>query len=277
MLGAFIEDAVAEAALLSGRTPRSLFPATVAYVLWSWQSRGTPLERSRIFCRALVEEFIHLGMGAYARGSKATHRATLTLLVDTLNPTEHTRARLPIPRSTPTAPYTEAEVAKLYSWATSQGTVRRQQDALALLVLGLGAGLATRELLAVRVSDVDTREAQAFVVVWEGRPRTVPISPSWRRPLRRIIGELDPADWAFRPGRSGANSGQVSDFLQRARTTLDVRPSRMRATWLLEHLDAGTAPHELLRISGLQNLAALDKIEAARARPRRQSPRREHR
>ena len=36
----------------------------------------------------------------------------------------------------------------------------------------------------------------------------------------------------------------------------------MRTTWLLEHLDAGTPPKELLRISGLKNFAALDKIAA---------------
>lgn len=260
VIGGFVSDAVAETSLASGRSERSLYPATVAFVLWCWQSRGTPLERRRIFRRATVEEFIHLGMLGNTTGSRATHRATLWLMVDTLNPTEMMRSRRPIPRSAPTKPYASQEVAALYSWATSQGMPRRRRDAIALLALGLGAGLATREILGVRVSDLDALNAGIHVIVWEGRPRVVPVLATWQRPLHRILDDLDPNDWLFRSGRASATSGQISDFLLRARTELDVRPSRMRTTWLLEHLSMGTPPQELLRVSGLKNLAALDKI-----------------
>jgi integrase len=255
VIGTFITDAVTETATASGRPERSLYPAAVAFVLWCWQSRGTPLERHRIFRRATVEEFIHLAMTRFTNGSRATHRATLWLMVETLNPAEMTRSHRPIPRSAPTKPYSPQEVAALHSWATAQGTERRRQDAIALLTLGLGAGLATREILGVRVADLDFQ-----VIVWEGRPRLVPLLPGWQRPLRRTLAQLEPNDWLFRPGRASATSGQITDFLLRARTELDVRPSRMRTTWLLEHLTAGTPPQELLRISGLKNLAALDKI-----------------
>ena len=261
-IGEFVTDAVDDTASISGRDKRSLYPATVAFVLWCWQSRGTPLERPRIFRRAIVEEFVHLGMTAYTRGSRATHRATLSLMVEALNPSEAVRVRRAIPRSAPTRPYTRDEVAALHSWAAAQGTPRRHRDAIALLALGLGAGLATREILGARVTDLDTRDDQMHVIVWESRPRVVPIRPDWQRPLRRIIGDLDPASLIFRPGRTGASPGQITDFLLRSRTELDVRPSRMRTTWLLEHLQAGTPPRELLRISGLKNLAALDKIAA---------------
>ena len=260
LIGAFVSDAVADTSLESGRSERSLYPAAVAFVLWCWQSRGTPLERRRIFRRATVEEFIHLGMSGYTAGSRATHRAALWLMVETLNPAELTRNHRPIPRSAPTKPYSPQEVAALYSWATAQGTPRRQRDAIALLALGLGAGLATRELLGVRVADLDTRNDDVQVIVWEGRPRVVPVRTAWQRPLRRILADLNPNDWLFRCGRASASSGQITDFLLRARTELDVRPSRMRTTWLLEHLALGTPPQELLRISGLKNLAALDKI-----------------
>ena len=265
IIGPFIEDAVAEAAAATGRTPRSLFPAAVAFVLWCWQSRGTPLERPRIFRRAVVEEFVQRGMGNYLRGSKATHRATLSLMVEALNPADGMRAHRPILRSAPTRPYTPGDIAALHSWARAQGTPRRQQDAIALLALGLGAGLATREILSMRTSDLDVRNEQVFVIVWESRPRLVPVNAVWRRPLLRIVGQLNRQDWLFRPGRTGIHPRQVGDFLQRARTTLDVRPSRMRATWLLDHFIAGTPPRELLRISGLKNLAALDKLVAQAA------------
>ncbi|TFD65484.1 hypothetical protein [Cryobacterium sp. Hh38] len=264
-IGPFIEAAVADAASATGRAPRTLFPATVAFVLWCWQTRGTPLERRRIFRRRVVEGFIHRGMGNYLSGSKATHRATLALMVESLNPADGVRERRPIPRSAPTKPYAPGEIAALHSWAQSQGTPRRQLDAIALMTLGLGAGLATRELLAVRTSDLELRDDHVLIIVWESRPRLVPVLPEWHKPLHRIINDLNPNDWFFCPGRTNVHPGQVTDFLQRARTTLDVRPSRMRATWLLGHLIAGTPPRELLRISGLKNLAALDQLIAQAA------------
>jgi integrase len=245
VIGEFITSAVADTTAATGREERSLYPAAVAFVLWCWQSRGTPLERKRIFRRATVEEFIHLAMTRYTKGSRATHRATLWLMIETLNPADLNRSRRPISRSAPTKPYSDPEVAALYSWATSQGTEHRRRDAIALLALGLGAGLASRELLGVRVQDLDTRTGRIQVIVWEGRPRVVPLHPD---------------DWLFRPGRLSASSGQVTDFLLRARTDLDVRPSRMRATWLVDQLLRGTPPQELLRIAGLKNLAALDKL-----------------
>lgn len=260
VIGDFIRNAVLDAVVRTGRPAADLYPAVVPFVLWCWQTRGTPLEVPRIFRWQVLEEFIHRGMTGYLSGSRATHRSTLTLVVEVLNPTDVRQHHRPIPRSKPTEPYTVAEVAALYSWATSQGTARRRQDALALLALGLGAGLATREILGVKAADIESSANRLLVMVWEGRPRVVPILDAWQPMMRRALNDAEPESWLFRPGRASATSGQITDFLLRARTDLDVRPARMRTTWLLEHLSTGTAPHELLRISGLKNLAALDKI-----------------
>jgi integrase len=282
IIGTFIDEAVAETAAATGRQERSLYPAVSVFVLWCWQSRGTPLERRRIFRKTTVEEFVHLAMTGYSAGSRSTHRATLWLMVETLNPADLNRNHRSLPRSAPTAPYTRAEIATLRSWSLAQATERRQHDATALLALGLGAGLAARELLGVRRSDITDDAAEKICVINEAtgeivdnvvddagrltvtvrgdRARNIPVLIEWAKPLRKILNDLNPDEWVFRPGRISATSGQVTDFLLRARTTLDIRPARMRTTWLLNHLHAGTPPHELLRISGLKNFAALDKI-----------------
>lgn len=257
-IGAFIDDAVAEAAKATGKDARLLYPAAVPFVLWCWRTRGTSLVRERIFRPQPVEEFVHLGMTGYLKGSRATHRAALRLMVEVLNPQAAHREGFPIPRSAPTEPYSQSEVAALHSWALTRSTPGRRRDAMVLLVLGLGAGMATRELLAVETGDLDLNSM--VVIVWGSRPRVVPISETWQVPLLRVADQLESPGWAFRPGRHGVNPRQVTDFLNRSHTRLDIRPSRMRATWLLAHLEAGTAPRELLRISGLRNLAALDRI-----------------
>lgn len=237
---------VGVAARKLGRDPRSLLPPAAAFALWAWQTRGVSPEASRMFRRRLVEEFVHLGMSDYTRGSRATYRSALLAIADAVTP-EYEKT-IPLPRSEPTPPYTASEVAALRSWAVRQGRAARRRDALVLLALGLGAGLATRELLAVRSTDFDWRDGILHVTVWDSRSRLVPVLPHWTAPLLDVLNEGELDRWAFRPGRQGVRAAQVTDFLHRGhQTELDVRPARMRTTWLLAHLGrhgaARAAPH----------------------------------
>lgn len=259
LLEPVVVAAVSKTARLTGRETRTLYPVATAFVLWAWQTKGVDLDVARMFRRRVVEEFVHRGMASHTRGSRATYRSMLIAMVDAVTPPSE--QPFPISRSEPTPPYAPSEVAALRSWAGSQGGSTRRQDASVLLALGFGAGLTTRELLALRVSDVDARRDGVHVLVWERRPRLVPILPAWETALREAVRDADPGDWLFRRGRTGVRPGQVTDFLHRGHTTeLDVRPARMRTTWMLTHLQSGTPPRELLRIAGLENLAALDRI-----------------
>jgi hypothetical protein len=258
-IGEFTRACVAETAAATERSERDLYAAATPYVLWCWQSRGIPLERGRIFRGSLIEEFIHLAETAYRKSSKATHRGVLWKMLEVINPAGTSRPHRPISRSAPQDPYLAHEIAALNSWAVTQGTARRRHDARALLALGLGAGLATREILEVRPLDI-RQENDHLLVSVAGRSREVPFLIEWAKTIADIVDDVEPLQWLFRPGRQNATAGQVTDFLLRARTHLDVRPSRMRTTWLLRHLDEGTPPTELLRISGLKTFAALDRI-----------------
>jgi integrase len=259
-IGPFVHAAVADAAGELSCSDRALYAATTPLVLWCWQSRGMPLQRSRIFRRSVIDEFAHRALPELARGSTATHRSTLWRMAEILNPDEGARPHYPIARSDPLAPYSAAEVASLHSWAGSQSTKHRIRDARALLMLGLGCGLATRELLAVEAGDITGRNGHIGVTVWAGRTRHVPLLEPWHHTMQALVVDRPTDEKLFRPGRTSTSSGQVTDFLTRSRTALDIRPSRMRTTWLLHHLEIGTPPQELLQISGLKNLAALDKI-----------------
>ena len=265
IIGGFVEAAVRDSASVSERDERDLFAAATPMVLWCWKARGTPLERPRIFRHSMIEQFIHLGMPGARPGSQSTLRSALWRMAEALNPADAHGAHRPIPRSAPTPPYTASEVAALHSWAKTQGTARRRIDALALVTLGLGAGLATRELLEVRTGDIGIQTNPggldaASIVVWRDRPRVVPVQPDWIRTLQLVLASRSGDVFVFCPGRENVTDGQVTNFLARSRTTLDVRPARMRTTWLVHHLTAGLPAEQLLRISGLQNYAALDKL-----------------
>lgn len=258
-LAPVVTAAVTKTAHRTGRETRSLYPVATAFVLWAWQTKGLELDVTRMFRRRVVEEYVHRGMASFTRGSRATYRSVLLTIVDAVTPPSE--APFPIPRSDPTPPYTAAEIAALRSWASAQGSTVRRRDAAVLLAMGFGAGLATRELLSVRTGDIDVRGDEVHILVWSGRPRLVPVLPAWQPGLRAVVTELGDNQWAFRIGRTGVRPAQVTDFLHRGHITeLGVRPARMRTTWLLGHLQAGTPPRDLLRIAGLEHLAALDRI-----------------
>lgn len=259
-IGDFVQSVVDDCEVMSDRDRKSLYAATTPFVLWCWQARGLPLDRLRMFRATVIDQFIHLGTPNYVQGSRATIRSTLWRILEIVNPAESVRFHRPIPRSASTAPYKASEVAELHSWALSQGTERRKRDAITLLALGLGGGLATREILATTKQDVAIHSELVQLMVRGTRDRVVPVLPRWQPPLRSLVDELSAEELLFRPGRVSAAPGQISDFLMRARTELDVRPSRMRATWLVHHLNTGTPSNELLQISGLLNFAAFDKL-----------------
>ena len=256
-----VVSAVTITATRTSRDPKSLYPFATALALWAWQTKGIELTAPKIFRKRVVEEFVHRGMNDYSRSSRATYRSVLMAIVDAVTPVSEQPFR--IPRSAPTRPYSDAEVAALRSWANHQGSPQRRLDASVLLALGFGAGLATRELLSVRCGDVHAVTGATNVTVWDGRPRTVPILTAWDGPIREAVAGRDADGWLFRPGRQGVRSAQVTDFLHRGQTTeLDVHPVRMRTTWILNHLRMGTPARDLLRIAGLENLAALDRLTA---------------
>lgn len=260
LLGPFVLDVVARCEGRIDRTPEALYAAVTPMAMWVHQVRGDVLTVERVFRGATIEEFVGRGMGQYLPRSRATMRSTLWRMLEVLAPAEATRARRPIRRAMPTPPYSSAEVTGLHSWALGQATEHRRLDALALLALGLGAGLSTKELLSTVARDVASTAGGQLVLEVDGRrARQVPVLDDWRGPLSRVLTQRSNG-YVFRPLRRDAAEGQVTDFLLRGRTDLDIRPARMRTTFLVHHLVAGTDPGRLLRISGLSTLASLDRL-----------------
>ncbi|MBH0009582.1 hypothetical protein [Salinibacterium sp. SWN1162] len=255
-LGPFITGAVSTVSE-SGRDLPGLYSAITPFVLWCWQSRGIDLRDDRIFRRNLADQFIHLATPSLSSASKATHRGALWRAIAILNPQDTSVSGATLPRSAPTIPYNNAEIAELRSWSAAQATESRRRDAGVLLALGLGAGLATREILEVAVSDISIRSQEIFVSVWSSRPRTVPVFPEWATSLQSLAEAARSRSWVFAPGRKSVSSDQVAEFLSRARSDLDIRAVRMRATWLRRHLSDGMSPIELMQISGIRTLAGL--------------------
>ena len=259
VIGPYARDVVARLRDGTRQDEDAIYAAVTPFLLWCWQTRALDLTDERVLRARNVNAFIASGMPHHLWSSRATIRSALWRILEQLAPAEAVESRRSIGRRDPTQPYSSTEVAALYSWADTQTTGHRRDDALALLALGLGAGLSTRELLSVTGEHCRVRDDVTWIKVTGARSRDVLVGREWGRTLASVV-EHRRDTLLFRPGRASVADGQVTDFVTRSRTSLDVRPSRMRTTWLLGHLRDQTPPAKLLEFSGLTSLAALDRI-----------------
>lgn len=261
-IGAFVRSAVTDAAPLTVYSERELLAAATPLTMWAWQSAGLPLELDVIFALHTIEWFIAVGLPHYCSDSgRNTLRSRLLRMSKALGVLPSAPPRLrPLGGSDPSLPYSAREVTALKSWAYAQATPRRTVNAEALLALGLGAGLAGREIINLTMGDIHADEDGVIVTVRGDRPRTVPVLREWELALRDMTVFAADGEAVFRDGRETANHNLITDFISRSEGKIHLQTRRMRATWLVQHLNAGTPLIPLMMAAGLKSTEALDRF-----------------
>ena len=155
-----------------------------------------------------------------------------------------------------------AERAELAAVAAAQRDPVKRSAALALVVLGIGAGLRPGELVALRGGDVFRHGRQVMVQVSGPSARVAPVTADYAVRARELAGCCAGSDFVFRPGpadRSYKNfvtnfaRGLAADpaapglSLRRARSELHLR----------RHLAAGTPVGVLLAVTGIAEAGSL--------------------
>jgi integrase len=247
-----------------GRTAYS--DADIAFVttrlaLWCKRRAAIPLVREQVFTRHNIDRFVQIGLPSYNEAARANFRSQLLRLAEAFLDTKAAPRKLvPMASARPSSPYTHAEVVSLRSWADTQSTPARRDNARVLLALGIGAGLSASEIGGLRVADIDADDVGVVVNVRTGRVREIPLLRLWEPALRHRKARLDGDRFAFREGHTVAYENLISNFVARSRS-LGIRPQtqRMRATWLVRHLELGTPVVPLLQSAGLDSLEALTR------------------
>ena len=243
-----------------GQRPVDVRCRRILLRLTSWAtSEGLPLEREAVLDPDTVERFCQLSL-ANAR-SRATFRSDLRRMGPLLTRSAPWEPR-PVVMATRNValPYSPSEVELLRSDATNQPTPARLRGARALLALGLGAGLDGRWVARVEARSVSRRGLVVEVRVGDPAARLVVVRAEWEDEvidLARTAG----SDYLI-GGRSEARN-RVADLAKRlARPAGHPRlsPARLRSTWLLAHLEAGTRLPELCCAAGLQGFEVLSDL-----------------
>jgi len=235
------------------RTRRQLLRLT------EWATgEGIALHRELILDPDGVERFI-ASLGE--ERSAATYRAVLRRVGPLLTKKAPWEPRpTAIARRQLAPPYTDEEVGLLFDDALEQPTASRQRAALALLTLGLGAGLDGRWVATVAGPDVSVTNGAVVVRVGEPSPRRVVALHVFGEnilALARMAGE------EFLVGGHSVSKNRTAQLTDRLVVPTGhprVAPARLRSTWLRWHLEAGTRLPELCAAAGLKGTGVLSDL-----------------
>lgn len=260
-IGPFVTSCVDAAATETRYSKPELFAAATSLTMWAWGTAGLPLDPTAIFDRDVIDRFTSVVPQYRTKGSRNTMRSRLLRISEALlTPDAIVTALRPLGASDPSAPYSDREVAALRSWASVQPTAARRSSDGGLLALGIGAGLSGKEIIECRLTDVFADDDGVVVTVRGDRARRIPVTREWEDALVRMM-ESEAVDRPlFREGQAGDNPNLITDFVSRSRGKVALQARRMRATWIVHHLNAGTSTIALLDAAGVQTLEAFDRF-----------------
>lgn len=220
---------------------------------------GIALDAESILDPDTVERFVTQGLTGDP--SRPTYRAVLRRIGPILTKCAPWEPRpVPMARRQVARPYLAGEIEALVGDARRQHTPAKRQAALALVILGVGAGLDGRWITRVRAEDVVIDGEVVLVRVGEPASRLVPVLARWEA---EAVDLASSAGEQFLVGGYSTSRNRASSLV----SALEVPPghprlsaARLRSTWLLWHLNAGTRLPELAAAAGLQGVTVLSDL-----------------
>lgn len=253
----YAEQVIEEVASHLTYPRRELLLATTRLAQWS-QRRRIELSHSTVFTEATISAFVQDGLQAQTQASRGNVRAQLRRVREVLH--GESKPTLRLAGAQPLAPYTTDEEAGFSDWAGRQKTPEFKRDARTILALGFGAGLSAGEIGEVRGADVLDDNLGIQILVLGDRSRSVQTVRSYESRLRAAAHAVKPEEYLIRPQRTSTPKNLLSNIVDRGVSSeLGPQSQRMRASWLVHHLNVGTPVGALMEAAGLESLKALSR------------------
>ena len=236
------------------RDARELMTRTAHLVSWC-DERGIQLRREVVFAPHTVERFVTEGCAHLAEGSRGNYRTVLcrvgaAVLGPLVYPPHATFGASPR-----LAPYSDADVRDLVGWSRGLPTARMRANTQALLGLGLGAGLTSREMSDASADWVEHTAGGLVLAVVGARPRNVPVRAMWEWAIEGALHRSGGA-LLFLPERTTVTNKQLSRFTEGLprHDAPKLSAQRLRATWIVACLEARVPLDALSIAAGVQPL-----------------------
>ncbi len=255
---------VAEAARVSTRSASNAakyLSHLSDFAAWAHE-QGVPLALEALLDPDVIERYIAVGMPGARDSTRATRRAILRRIARRCaSPPQD--LPLPIAYRRVRPPYTPDEVQGLLALASAQPTPSRRRTLRAILHLGLGCGIASRDLSWVRGQDIEQLPDEAVSVTVSGgtRPRAVVALHAHETALlelSRFTGGGLLIGGSTR-GRRNVTRGPLTRVVG-GEDLPRLETARLRSTWLLAHLQARTPLPALMIAAGLTTVRPLEDL-----------------
>ena len=240
---------------------QDMIGAVAGLTRWATQVACLPMEVEVVFHRDTIAEYI--ARAELSVSSRATIRSRLLRVAEAVLPTEERVTRLqPLRADDPVRPYSEFEQRRLRSWAEGQTTPTRRMECRAILSLGFGAGLASSDIIALHARDILTDDLGVLIRVPGNRARDVPALAVWEQGIVDLQAARAGDDWLLGARRTSGGKNWLNNTIAASSPegTLRPVPARMRNTWLLHHMTAGTPLGPLAAAAGLETFRTIEKL-----------------
>jgi integrase len=205
----------------------------------------------------LIEAFVKEGLAARAASTKGTYRSVLRRLCAHEAP----RAASAFSASPAQRPYSQAERVELIAIASAQQRPWKRHSALAIIALGIGAGLRAREITQVLAADVVEGKGGLLVHMGAKAGREVEVRLPFGRILRQLRDALSPSSFLFHPEEADRHYANFVNVMASSLVSDERAPRlsslRCRSTFICDHLEAGTKLSVILEQAGICEVESL--------------------
>lgn len=166
----------------------------------------------------------------------------------------------PYARTKRLASYSVAELHAVERDIRRQATPARCRAARAAAAMGLGLGLDGRWIAKIRGTDVWVSDGHVEVEIPEPMPRLVVARVQYESELIELAAEAEDGPLlGFKVGSKNAASHFARQIvIDQGRVPFS--PARLRSTWIVAQLEAGTQLPVLLKAAGLRAVESLDDL-----------------
>lgn len=227
--------------------------------------QGLPVGIETSFTPDVVEHYIAAGTPHLSVASRATRRAQLRRIGRTATTTAPWPAPTPQLRfQTRLAPYTEAEVTRLWEIAAQQrtGTLRRRMRVY--LALGLGAGMHAREYYTATDSDLRHQHGVTVLSVLGTAARDVPVLDDcagvlWevaaKFPGQALLGVVSPVS-------DRSRLWHLMHHIEMPRGVAHPDSQRLKTTWIVRLATNGVPLQEIMVAAGYRTFRTFNNVAA---------------
>ncbi|AWK08627.1 hypothetical protein DDQ41_25390 [Streptomyces spongiicola] len=231
--------------------------------VWA-EGRGVAREPAAWLKNETIDAFVLTGCAGLKPGTLRTYRTWLRRVREVLvfDDGGQEGLKLSAPPA-PAAPYEDEEIAALRSWAR-QLRPRARSDALALMALADGMGLAPGEIARLRGTDIRRTRSGACVLDAAVLGRLLVAHAGWEEILAELAGQAGD-DFLFRPGhKDPPPDNLIASFTHQHRPATPLpklNARRLRASWIVSLMRRRIDPGVIAAAAGLASTASLARYQ----------------